>query len=130
MTDSFAWIILIIFAVVILILLHKKNEEERALMTPEEKREELERQQLRKEEARQRFQELTYGTINQEMICPHCQAKGKIRTKYIKKKKGVSGGKATAAVLTGGISLLAVGLSRKEEITQGHCDNCSNTWLF
>ncbi len=73
---------------------------------------------------------ITYGEINRAMICPHCQTKGKISTKYIDQKKGVSGGKATAALLTGGISLLAVGLSRKEAVTQVHCGNCSNTWLI
>ena len=64
------------------------------------------------------------------MICPHCHAQGHIRTKHIKQKKGISGGKATAAVLTGGLSLLAVGLSRKEKATQAHCGNCGNSWVF
>ncbi len=71
-----------------------------------------------------------HGPINSAMMCPHCQTKGKIRTKNITQKKGVSGGKAAAAVLTGGVSLLAVGLSRKEASTQAHCGNCGNTWLF
>jgi uncharacterized paraquat-inducible protein A len=71
-----------------------------------------------------------YGKINEAMLCPHCNTAGKIRTKDIEQKKGVSGGKATAAVLTGGLSLLAVGLSRKEGATQAHCDNCRNTWFF
>jgi hypothetical protein len=71
-----------------------------------------------------------YGITNTAMTCPHCDAVGKIRTKNVKQKKGVSGGKATAAVLTGGLSLLAVGLSRKEGATQAHCDNCNNTWFF
>ena len=59
----------------------------------------------------QRLQE-AQGDINPEMVCPHCQKKGGIRTKAVTKKAGVSGGKATAAVLTGGVSLLATGLSR------------------
>lgn len=71
-----------------------------------------------------------YGPINSAMMCPHCQTKGEVRTKSITQKKGVSGGKAAAAVLTGGVSILAVGLSRKEASTQAHCDNCGNTWLF
>jgi hypothetical protein len=53
-----------------------------------------------------------------------------VRTKAIKKKAGVSGGKAAAAVLTGGISVLATGLSRKEAMTQAHCDGCNSTWTF
>ena len=48
----------------------------------------------------------------------------------VMKTKGVSGGKATAALLTGGFSLLAVCLSMKETQTQVHCDNCNNTWLI
>ncbi len=71
-----------------------------------------------------------YGPINPAMTCPHCETKGKVRTTKVKQKKGVSGGKATAAVLTGGLSILATGLSRKEEVTQAHCDKCDNTWVF
>jgi hypothetical protein len=72
----------------------------------------------------------TWGPRNPAMICPHCQTKGHIRTKIVERKKGVSGAKATGALLTGGISLLATGLSRKENPTQAHCDNCENTWEF
>ena len=72
----------------------------------------------------------TIGEINPQMICPHCQAHGQIRTKIVERKKGVSGAKATGAILTGGFSLLATGLSRKEHPTQAHCDNCNNTWEF
>ena len=70
------------------------------------------------------------GEANPTMICPHCQSRGSIYTKGINQKKGVSGGKATAAVLTGGVSLLATGLSRKEHVTKAHCTNCKNTWMF
>ena len=55
---------------------------------------------------------------------------GKVRTKKINVKKGVSGSKATAGLLTGGLSLLVVGLSRQEELTKARCDNCKNTWGF
>jgi ribosomal protein S27AE len=70
------------------------------------------------------------GVSRPEMICPHCQTKGLVFTKPILKKTGVSGGKATAAVLTGGVSLLATGLSRKEAVTQAHCGKCGATWSF
>lgn len=73
---------------------------------------------------------MTYGQINGAMICPHCGYKGKIRTKQIDRKKGISGGKATAAVLTGGVSVLATGLSRKERMTRAYCGNCKNAWDF
>lgn len=45
-------------------------------------------------------------------------------------KAGVSGGKATAALLTGGFSLLAMGLSRKQRVTEAWCSNCQSTWCF
>jgi hypothetical protein len=51
-------------------------------------------------------------------------------TKQTKVKKGVSGGKATGAILTGGLSLFATGLSRKEAITKAHCTNCAMWWDF
>lgn len=71
-----------------------------------------------------------HGPVNKAMPCPHCHVKGHVHTQHTKRKKGVSGGKATAAVLTGGLSLLAVGLSRKEQFTEAYCGNCKNTWVF
>ena len=70
------------------------------------------------------------GILNTRMSCPHCQRKGSVRTRPVKQKAGISGGKATAAIITGGISVLAVGLSRKEERTQASCSECGNTWFF
>lgn len=74
--------------------------------------------------------ELKWGLPNPAYICPHCQTKGRVFTKSVKRKKGVSGAKATGAVLTGGLSLLATGLSRKEGLTQAHCCNCDCSWDF
>ena len=62
------------------------------------------------------------------IVCPHCQVQGRVTTKAVKVKKGVSGGKATAALLTGGWSLLATGLARKESVTEAHCGSCGMTW--
>ena len=126
------WVASIVVLLVILIIIAdivngKREKEKIALMSSDEKQKYREEKQSRLAEANQIIE---YGVINTEMMCPHCQTKGKIRTKHINHKKGVSGGKATAAVLTGGLSLIAVGLSRKEEVTQAHCDNCKNTWLF
>jgi len=64
------------------------------------------------------------------MVCPHCQKRGSVITKKIKRKKGISGAKATGAILTLGWSLLAMGLSRKEEETEAHCNACGATWHF
>lgn len=69
-----------------------------------------------------------YGTVNPQVMCPHCGTRGQVRTKLVKAKQGISGGKATGAVLTGGLSILATGLSRKTKMTQAHCGNCNTTW--
>lgn len=69
-----------------------------------------------------------YGPVNPVLRCPHCQAPGQVRTRTIKVKKGISGGKATGALLTGGVSLLATGLSRKSKAIQAHCGSCGITW--
>jgi ribosomal protein S27AE len=71
-----------------------------------------------------------YGPINPVLVCPHCQQRGSVRTKTAKLEKGISGGKATGAILTGGLSAIVTGLSRKEEVTQAHCDYCNSTWQF
>jgi len=76
------------------------------------------------------FSDLKWGGVRPAMICPHCQTKGAVRTMRVRRKRGISGGKATGALLTGGLSLLATGLSRKETLTQAHCDTCNSTWDF
>lgn len=64
------------------------------------------------------------------IICSHCHNRGCVITKRVRAKKGVSGGKATGALLTCGISLLATGLSRMEWVTEAKCRNCSSKWQF
>lgn len=71
-----------------------------------------------------------HGPINPAMICPHCHEKGKVRTTQVDRKKGISGAKATGAILTAGVSVLATGLSRKERLTRAYCGNCANMWEF
>ena len=71
-----------------------------------------------------------FGPINTAMICPHCGQRGKVRTQRVSRKKGIGGGKATAALMTGGVSMLATGLSRKEQLTSAFCGNCRNRWDF
>ena len=92
-------------------------------LTPEE----WEAKQRADQEA---FAERLYGPLNTAMICPHCQTKGSVRKRSTDRKQGISGVKAAAAFLTGGISLLATGLSRSETMTQAHCTCCDCTWLF
>lgn len=76
------------------------------------------------------FSSNTDNLYNTALVCPHCQVKGKVDTTNVKKKVGISGGKATAGLLTGGLSLLAVGLSRSETMTKAHCHNCNTIWHF
>ena len=65
-----------------------------------------------------------------KLRCPHCGKKKQVLTEQVTKKKGISGGKATAAILTGGLSLIATGLSREEEMTEAKCFNCGSVWHF
>jgi hypothetical protein len=53
-----------------------------------------------------------------------------VNTKQVKVKQGISGGKATGAVLTAGFSILATGLSRKQKLTEAHCNSYGATWHF
>lgn len=64
-----------------------------------------------------------------QLVCPHCGTKGTVRSKQVRMKKGVSGGKAAGAVLTAGLSVLATGLSRKEKVTEMRCSNCLTAWV-
>lgn len=73
---------------------------------------------------------LAWGVPNPTLICPHCQTVGQVHTKTVSQKKGISGGKAVGAILTGGLSLFLVGLPRKEKATEAHCMNCNSTWCY
>ena len=59
--------------------------------------------------------EVQWGKRNPHIVCPHCQKTGQVRTKTVVRKRGLSGGKVTAAYFTLGWSLLATGLARKEK---------------
>lgn len=100
-----------------------KEEEEYTNLTPAEKA--YIQKQIR-------IQELTknFGIINPELICPHCQTKGLVRNKYIKSDQGISGDKATAAVLTGGATVLFTGLKNETIKTQAYCEKCRSIWYF
>ncbi len=68
--------------------------------------------------------------MTKNMICPHCNTKGSVTTKQVKKKVGISGGKAAVAVLTCGISMLGTGLSRKQQMTEASCSHCDAVWSY
>jgi hypothetical protein len=65
-----------------------------------------------------------------QIICPHCGVRARVTTSMSRHKTGLSGGKVAGAVLTGGASMLATGLSRKEWKTDGNCGNCGSSWSF
>ncbi|WP_436793471.1 hypothetical protein [Actinospongicola halichondriae] len=63
------------------------------------------------------------------LVCPHCGEKGSVSSSGATVKDGISGGKATAAVFTGGLSLLGTGLSRKKDVTRRSCGLCQSSWV-
>lgn len=67
--------------------------------------------------------------LDTRLVCPHCGQTGTVRARDVKVKRGISGGKATGAVLTAGVSLIATGLSRKVKASERTCRNCGTTWL-
>jgi DNA-directed RNA polymerase subunit M/transcription elongation factor TFIIS len=117
-------VVIVLVAVVVLAIVAAAAENKRvAAMSPAERQRYVENKQAS-------VLALQHGQINPALICPHCQEKGRIRTKPVKRKKGVSGGKATAAILTAGVSMLATGLSRKEQSTEAYCGKCGSKWNF
>ena len=63
--------------------------------------------------------------LRPEMVCPHCQVKGKVLAKPNKNNSGVGGGKAID-----GVSPVATGQSIKYNLTEAYCDNCFSEWHF
>jgi hypothetical protein len=63
------------------------------------------------------------------MTCRYCGVAGGVDVHRVTRKRGISCGKATAAVLTRGLSIFATGLSRKEDVTEAYCNNCKRTWV-
>ena len=60
--------------------------------------------------------------------CPHCGEVGHVTKTLVQRKQGVSGGKATGALLTGGVSMVFTGLSRKQQMSHLRCGNCLMEW--
>lgn len=64
----------------------------------------------------------------EQIVCPHCHQRGMVTVKLVTRGKGISGGKAAGAVMTGGLSVGATGLSRNEKARQLTCGNCKMQW--
>jgi hypothetical protein len=65
-----------------------------------------------------------------KIVCPHCHGSGCVTTRKVLEKAGIDGGKTTAALLTGGVTLLAMGLSAQRERTEATCSHCHSVWRF
>jgi hypothetical protein len=133
--DSCSVFLVVVIVLVVIIgvsawVASRMEAEKLERMAPEERAAYLEAKRRAVEAVQLKAKDSQRGPLNPQMICPHCQSKGTVRTKKVTQKKGISGGKATAAVLTAGVSILATGLSRKEGATEAHCDNCGSTWYF
>lgn len=63
-----------------------------------------------------------------QVMCPHCHTRGSVTVEDVQRKQGVSGGKATGALMTGGASMFLTGLSRKQWVKHMHCRNCDMPW--
>lgn len=116
-------IITIVLVIIVIFIGGLKEYQKISKMTPKEKEKYL----AKKEEE---TNVSMHGNIASKIHCPHCQEQGYVHTKLITQKKGISGTKATGALLTGGISLFVTGLSRKEAVTEAYCSNCKQTWHF
>lgn len=66
--------------------------------------------------------------LHPKVVCKHCGTSGQVFVKRVERKRGISGGKATGALMTGGISLLATGLARKEAVAAMQCKHCGMKW--
>jgi DNA-directed RNA polymerase subunit RPC12/RpoP len=67
-------------------------------------------------------------TSTAKIICPYCKKGGYVNMKSVIRKSGIHGGKATAGVFTGGLSLLVTGLSGKQRVSEYKCCNCNAKW--
>lgn len=63
-----------------------------------------------------------------KIVCPHCGERGCVTGKSVVRGKGVSGGKAAGAVMTGGASVFATGLSKNQRVRNLKCSNCNSEW--
>ncbi len=66
---------------------------------------------------------------SKQIICPHCQVKGKVVTLVERASNRVSKGKMALGLLTGGGSLGFTGARKKSNyVTMAKCKNCKVKW--
>ena len=71
-----------------------------------------------------------FGELRPQFVCPHCHSNGCVYLRDAVAKDGISGAKAAGAIATGGISVLATGLSQKKDVTEALCGNCKVKWTI
>lgn len=71
-----------------------------------------------------------YKGANPHIVCPHCQTQGSVKTWKADQKTGIDGEKAGAAVITGGLSVFATGLSGSRGVTRAKCLKCGVKWDY
>ncbi len=113
-------IVLIFIGIIIISIIYANTDKGKKAI------EEIEKQEKKQEEKQKQLK----VNMDKKILCPHCQEKGHVTTQKIKKKKGISGAKATGAVLTAGLSTLATGLAKKEDVTEAKCTNCGQVWHY
>jgi hypothetical protein len=62
-----------------------------------------------------------YGPINGNLICPHCQTKGKVHMKRVSRV-------TTSTGKVGGILKTNTKSTLTTVVTQHNCDQCNSTW--
>ena len=115
--DASVWFVLIIFLIAVPVIYYMSPD----AWSPGVQAQ-IEREQQIKEQIK--------ASLDSQIVCAQCHSKGNVTTRKATLKKGISGGKATGAILTGGLSLLGTGLSRKEDATEAKCSNCGSVWNF
>ena len=79
-------------------------------MTDEERLEEVKIQQ-------ERLATLTHGPVNENLVCPHCQSMGTVRSKVL-----------TKTITSTTNTIAKIKLSSTREVAQRHCDKCLTDW--
>lgn len=128
-TTIFVMLVVVGIAAWIVVAMAKERKKI-AGMSPEERESYLRQEEIAAEQSAQRLNAAIHGPVNLHITCAQCQSQGTVHTQSIKQKVGISGGKATAAILTGGLSMFATGLSRKQKVTEAWCSRCRLTWHF
>jgi len=94
---------------------------------PEHFRTEEEREQAKIEIEKIQYR-ARYGIVNSKLKCKYCEEVGSVHYRRVYKKTGFSTGKAVAGLITGGTSILATGLAKKEGVAKFYCGNCEMSW--